>query len=172
MKDNKPQENKVLDERALFLSEPEVDIYTSDANVLLSFFINEGKYALHDNEIYKVIPIHKIITLPKIPLEFSGIVYYSGIIWPVLDGGYYFQGNRESKPSSLVLLDSENIKLAISINDIIGQSTYEDQSEIKEITTISSKTKGMVKGVVDNDIALINAEKILEWVEKSMRQNH
>lgn len=164
--DHSEHEKKILTQRAELLAQSRSDSYDNDNNILLSFAIGNEKYAISNNQIYKVIPLQTITKLPMIPDEFVGVVYHSGNAWPVVDAGYLYQNKSIEQPQNIILLEQEDIRMALLVNDIINQVTYHDESAIKDVVLATKLNLDSIKGIINNDVAVIDADKLFDWINQ------
>lgn len=167
-KNHQSKSSAILQQRADILAKPKVDIALDTGNLILTFYVGEEKYAVPTMDVMKVIPSEKVTPFPFMPPIFAGIIYHSGILWPVLNAKNFFQQESTQESSTLILLLYENKNLALLVNNIIGQYTYQGVEELNKITTQQAAQQKVIHGIYHNDIALINTDSLYEvvFVEK------
>ena len=159
--DEKTQD--LLQRRAEILAKPLTETNIESGDLLLAFYIGKEKYALQTNGVVKVIPYQKITTFQFIPDIFSGIIYYNGILWPVLQCKKLFKQDAcfEKMSLNIVLLCYQENYLALQVDEIIGQYPCDKTAVLKKLIT-EQAIKEVIDGVYENDVALINLGALYE----------
>lgn len=164
-------EQAILQQRAELLAKPVQEVNNTAEQLLLCFYVHEEKYALDNSVVYKVIPSLPITPLPFVQNEFAGIVFYAGMLWPVLDSGQFFTQQTAVAVNQMILISNNTQRIALTTDGIIDQVTYAGQSDLMTVTTHQMHRSEFIAGVFGQDTAVINDKTLLNWL-KTLNLKH
>lgn len=157
-----PQENlqAVFSQRAQMLATVNDTVSLNDRKNVLVFNVGEEYYGIVSDQLLKIIAEQIVTPIPFAPSIFLGMMYYSGDIWPVLNGGALFQTSNDAISENLILLEHKQQKVALSCGIIRGEQPFDETKELVHLSTEKARQQTLVTGVYDKNIALIDVKKI------------
>ena len=143
-------------------------------NKIIIFTLEERKYALHLNNVLKVIQSVDITPLPEISDIILGVIDYHSEILPVVNlrKKLSFQDKQVDLNDLFILLQTKNLKTVLIADSIYGIIDY-DEDLLKAIDENILKPE-YLKGTltIENEIVLIyDLEKFLNLEEEQRIKN-
>ena len=150
----------ILRERARLLAreeEPEVTTSADDLDVV-QFVVAGQHYAFDGNLVREVSPCKHLTRIPCTPSFIAGVVNVRSEIIPVLNTRNLFQ-LPEGRPvnSKLVILQHEDARLGLLVDDVVGVSTLSMSSLKPPLATMPKEQTRYMLGLAEGSIIVIDA---------------
>ena len=152
----------ILKKRAQDLAKEKSNNKLVNTSMILSFILgDEGQYAFFYEDIYKVCDMASITPVPNIHPLFSGIVHINSESWPVINMHQLLTINepQESASKQIILATNNDKKLAFVVDKITGLLPFSG-----ELKPVQESKGGVVKGIFDCQIAVLDVEKIFALI--------
>ena len=137
-----------------------------EASVLLelvSFVLGPETYGIESSFIREVYPLKDFTSLPGVPPYILGIINVRGQILAVVNLKKFFNLPEKGigELNKVIILHDEQIEFGVLADVVQGKQTI----QIDEIKAVPESVSGIgseyVKGVTNNNIIILNTEKIL-----------
>jgi chemotaxis signal transduction protein len=166
---SEPTESQIkrFDERAELLAKPKEDKSIVQSSTILIFKTkNEGLYACHYRFINRISNMMPYTAIPGLPSPFLGMIYNNSEIWPVVQSQQLLNTEQPnySDPTALILLKYQNIKVALTVYEIIGLEPFQASLLNSEMTL--NQQSPFFQGIYNSNIVMLNARKILDHISK------
>jgi purine-binding chemotaxis protein CheW len=159
------KETKILlKSRAVEMAkEPQMKISETEGLEVITFSLATENYGIESVFIREVYPLKDFTPLPGVPSYILGIFNIHGQILPVIDLKKFFNLPIKGlvELNKVIILRNEQMEFGILADIIHGTQTIE-LDDIKVVPpTVSGIREMYLKGVTNNKIIILNAEKIL-----------
>jgi purine-binding chemotaxis protein CheW len=155
---------KILQERARLLAreeEPEVTASVDDLDVV-EFVVAGQHYAFDGNLVREVSPCRHLTRIPCAPPFIAGVVNVRSEIIPVLDTRHLFH-LPEGCPvnSKLVILQSDDTRLGLLVDDVVGVSTLSLAKLKPPLATMPKEQTRYMLGLAEGSVIVIDAMSLM-----------
>lgn len=139
-----------------------------DGLELIIFAVGDERYGLEAKQLKGIRPASNSIPLPGVPSFITGITNLFGVLYSVIDLKTFLglkSGKKVIAPQ-LLIIDHDELKIAFLVDQIIEFKTILERNLETNITGIKSLDEGLIKGISEEAIVVLNLEKILEKIRK------
>ncbi len=130
---------------------------------VVEFYLSHERYALELTHIREVYPLHEITPIPGTPSFVTGIVSTRGQIVSVIDIKQFFDLPDKGKTDlrHVIILSSEEMEFGILADEINGVKFVPTGDIQPSLPTFEDIRARYLKGVTNDRLMLLDAEKIL-----------
>lgn len=160
---SRDDKKKILVKRASELAKRMEGITYDDQIQVVIFRLAAEKYALESTFIKEVFPLKAMTPLPCTPSFLLGLINRRGQIFSIVDLKVFFNLSKEKKnlKPHVILLYSQKMQLGILADSIVGTSSFPLHGIHDPPLTLTGIRKTFLKGVIDKNLVLLDAEKLL-----------
>lgn len=166
------QRREILEERAKQLARAPVSAVAADHTLeLLEFSISSERYAVEIGYIKEVTRLRELAMLPCTPSTLVGLMNFRGQILPVLDISELLEVKRAkdrfgmptAPPADrkVLVLQVSQAHAGIAVDDVIGITAIARSSLQSPSFVCSASRAAVLKGIRDDQLAVIDVESIL-----------
>lgn len=152
--------------RAETLASPIKKLDENAKEMILVFYIGKEKYAMETQDIMRILTPKKITAFPFFPDIFSGLLYYDGVLFPVIKTRSVLNNKNESEPHHIILIEYGEKNIALPINEIIGRIPYRQNQILLQSNASEYNPDSIMNGIYEHDISVISVQKLFHLIEK------
>ncbi len=141
---------------------------------LVVFALGNESYGIEARALKSILTPKDIIPLPGVAPFIKGITNLSGVLYSVFDLKE-FLGLQESAPSetpSLLVVDDEVLKVCFLADRIIAFQTINIENLDTNVSGIKGLKTGLIKGITNDTLIVLNMEKILTKIAEESKVSH
>ncbi len=140
---------------------PEPTVSADDLDVV-QFVVGTQHYAFDGNLVREVSPCRHLTRIPCTPPFIAGVVNVRSEIIPVLNTRVLFHlPNDPPSHSKLVILQNDEARLALLVDDVVGVSTISLTSLQPALKTMSQAQTKYMLGLTEGSIIVIDAMSLM-----------
>jgi purine-binding chemotaxis protein CheW len=132
------------------------------------FILNNEKYAIGANWLKGIRTLSSTVPLPGVPSFIKGITNLYGVLYSVVDLKVLLglPAHEETQSMQLMIIDHETLKVAFLVEKIDEFKTIYERDMDASITGIKSMEEGLILGLSNDGIIILNPDKILEKIKR------
>lgn len=132
------------------------------------FILNNEKYAIGANWLKGIRTVSGAVPLPGVPPFIKGITNLYGVLYSVVDLKVLLglPAHEETQAMQLMIIDHETLKVAFLVEKIDVFKTIYERDMDASISGIKSMEEGLILGLSNDGIIILNPEKILEKIKR------
>ncbi len=155
---------EILRERADLMQVPILETTNLGKHIEGLFFMLSGeKYAIDSTSVSEVIQISEITPLPCTPAFLRGIINLRGKILSIIDIKSFLnlKGDRDVKLNKVIIVNHNDIEIGILTDEIVGNEKIYLDTLQKNLSTIIDIPENIVVGVSEENLIVIDIQKLL-----------
>lgn len=159
-----PEEKKrIWQERARALAQGIKENDADDFLEVVEFALAHETYAFELAHIREVLPLKHLTPLPGVPSFVLGVIHLRGEIISVIDLKGFFQlpAKGLTDLNRVIVLESRHMAFGVLADIIVGVRRHSRSRMQPSLPTLSGTQAEYLKGVTEDGIVLLDAEKIL-----------
>jgi purine-binding chemotaxis protein CheW len=173
--DNKLIKQKILKQRAKDLAQQkDRQDQTIDSIETVEFILSNEHYAIELNYIREVYPLKDLTSLPCTPSFVSGIINVRSQIVSIIDLKKFFdlpEHDLDAK-KRVIILHNNQIEFGILADQIKGVLSIPINNIQMSMLTLQGIGSEYIKGVTEQRIVILDAEKILSDARIIVHEEH
>ncbi|MDR3616899.1 MAG: chemotaxis protein CheW [Candidatus Obscuribacterales bacterium] len=158
------EKRKILQERARLLARHEDEEVTApdDEFYAVQFVVAGQNYAFDGPLVREVSHCKNLTRIPCTPPFIAGVVNIRSEIIPVLDTRKFFQlAPGWPDNSKLIILQVDDTKLGILVDDVVGVSTFSLSKLQLPMTNMTAEQTRYVRGIAEGPVIVIDAMALI-----------
>lgn len=155
---------EILRRRARELAKtPETEVGGARLMEILEFSLGPERYAFETSFVREVFPLTEITPLPGVPPYILGVVNVRGRILSVMDIRRLLEfGNVGlTNLNKAIILHNGDMELAVLADEVAGVYAIDGDEGQRALATLSGRREEYLKGVTQDRVVVLDAEKLL-----------
>ncbi|NLO27160.1 MAG: purine-binding chemotaxis protein CheW [Actinobacteria bacterium] len=155
---------EILRRRARELAKtPDAEVGGARLMEILEFSLGPERYAFETSFVREVFPLIEITPLPNVPPYILGVVNVRGRILSVMDIRRLmdFVNVGLTNLNKAIILHNGEMELAVLADEIAGVYAIDGDQGQRALATLSGKREEYLKGVTQDRVVVLDAEKLL-----------
>ena len=130
---------------------------------LLEFSLGPERYAFETSFVREVFPLTEITPLPGVPPYILGVVNVRGRILSVMDIRRLldFANVGLTNLNKAIILHDGDMELAVLADEVAGVYAIDGDEGQRALATLSGRREEYLKGVTQDRVVVLDAEKLL-----------
>jgi purine-binding chemotaxis protein CheW len=153
---------------------PEKDITNSDTShgrQIVAFCLGAETYGVDIQKVREIIPIQKIVPVPRAPDFVEGIINLRGKVIPVLDlrKHFGFEKKQATPEQRIVLTEADGEGIGVIVDSVSSVLRISDDSVEPPASVITGDEIDYIQGIAkvnDSLIVLLDLTRIISDAEK------
>ncbi len=167
--ENQELVKELLRKRTELLAKAKIEQEQQEESLnVVVFILNNEKYAIGANWLKGIRTLSSTVPLPGVPPFIKGITNLYGVLYSVVDLKVLLglPAHEETQSMQLMIIDHETLKVAFLVEKIDEFKTIYERDLDASITGIKSMEEGLILGLSNDGIIILNPEKILEKIKR------
>jgi purine-binding chemotaxis protein CheW len=160
-----PEEtNNILKERAKALAREQEHKETTEENIeVVEFLLSYERYGIESSYVREVYPLRELTSVPCTPPFVLGIVNVRGQILSIVDIKKFFDLPEKGLGdlNKVIILHSDHMEFGILADVILGVDNVLLSKLQPSLPTLTGIREEYPKGVTDERVVILDAEKLL-----------
>ena len=155
---------EILRRRAKELAKtPDAEMGGTRLMQILEFSLGPERYAFETSFVREVFPLTEITPLPSVPPYILGVVNVRGRILSVMDIRRLldFVNVGLTNLNKAIILHNGEMELAVLADEIAGVYAIDGDQGQRALATLSGRREEYLKGVTQDRVVILDAEKLL-----------
>jgi len=130
---------------------------------ILEFSLGPERYAFETSFVREVFPLTEITPLPGVPPYILGVVNVRGRILSVMDIRRLldFANVGLTNLNKAIILHDGDMELAVLADEVAGVYAIDGDEGQRALATLSGRREEYLKGVTQDRVVVLDAEKLL-----------
>jgi len=155
---------EILRRRARELAKaPDAEMGGARLMEILEFSLGPERYAFETSFVREVFPLTEITPLPGVPPYILGVVNVRGRILSVMDIRRLldFANVGLTNLNKAIILHDGDMELAVLADEVAGVYAIDGDEGQRALATLSGRREEYLKGVTQDRVVVLDAEKLL-----------
>jgi len=155
---------EILRRRARELAKaPDAEMGGTRLMEILEFSLGPERYAFETSFVREVFPLTEITPLPGVPPYILGVVNVRGRILSVMDIRRLldFANVGLTNLNKAIILHNGDMELAVLADEVAGVYAIDGDEGQRALATLSGRREEYLKGVTQDRVVVLDAEKLL-----------
>ena len=155
---------EILRRRARELAKaPDAEMGGARLMEILEFSLGPARYAFETSFVREVFPLTEITPLPGVPPYILGVVNVRGRILSVMDIRRLldFANVGLTNLNKAIILHDGDMELAVLADEVAGVYAIDGDEGQRALATLSGRREEYLKGVTQDRVVVLDAEKLL-----------
>jgi len=155
---------EILRRRARELAKaPDAEMGGARLMEILEFSLGPERYAFETSFVREVFPLTEITPLPGVPPYILGVVNVRGRILSVMDIRRLldFANVGLTNLNKAIILHNGDMELAVLADEVAGVYAIDGDEGQRALATLSGRREEYLKGVTQDRVVVLDAEKLL-----------
>ncbi len=155
-------------------SKQETQGVEKEGMALIVFALGDESYGIEAKVLKSILTTKDIVSLPGVAPFIKGITNLSGVLYTVIDLKTFLglQNQVPAESPSLLVVDHHTLKICFWVDHIIEFKTISNEALDTDVTGIKGLEAGLIKGITDETLIVLNIEKILTKIDKDSKVSH
>lgn len=154
----------ILRRRAQELAKaPDTEVGGARLMEILEFSLGPERYAFQTSFVREVFPLTEITPLPGVPPYILGVVNVRGRILSVMDIRRLLEFSNVglTNLNKAIILHNRGMELAVLADEVAGVYAVDAEEGQRGLATLSGRREDYLKGVTEDRVVVLDAEKLL-----------
>ena len=154
----------ILRRRARELAKaPDAEVGGARLMEILEFSLGPERYAFQTSFVREVFPLTEITPLPGVPSYILGVVNVRGRILSVMDIRRLLEFSNVglTNLNKAIILHNKGMELAVLADEVAGVYAVDAEEGQRGLATLSGRREEYLKGVTQDRVVVLDAEKLL-----------